>query len=318
MDSQLLPQKHHPIWISRRQFSGPLWVGKNSCLSTREIFWSTLRRDVDCFIRQCHVCKLVKAQGSNTRLYIPLRVPTVLWLDVNLDFVLGLPLTRRQKDSIMVVIILFSKIAHFVACAKTFDATCIADLYFQEIVRLHEVPKTITSDCDVKFLTHLWKTLWGKLGIKLQFSSAGHTRLTDKPKWLNEAWATYYDVSWGKTFDNGTWHLPKLSLHLIDPEIRRQERVPLKSYMDSTLLCPWNWYPNYLVPLLVLMVNNKVSKSNDFINKSRKRSLNRILNTRIMSTSKLKPHANDHFFTSQKKLTKMHISLIYRVIPTSL
>ncbi|GKF35228.1 RNA-directed DNA polymerase, partial [Tanacetum coccineum] len=43
-----------------------------------------------------------------------------------------------------------------------------------EIVKLHGVPKTLTSDQDVEFMSYLWRTLWTCLGSKLQFSSFHH------------------------------------------------------------------------------------------------------------------------------------------------
>lgn len=74
------------------------------------------------FIQKFYTCQTYKRTTQNFGLYLPLSVPVTIWEDVIIDFVMGLPRTKRGTDAIMVVVDRFSKIAHFSTCKKTFDS----------------------------------------------------------------------------------------------------------------------------------------------------------------------------------------------------
>jgi len=149
-------------------------VEKTCSMLKEHYFWPTMSSDVEHFIKRCSTCQLANDHIRPQGLYTPLSVPQGPWEHVSLDFITGLPRTQRHKDSIMVVVDRFSKMAHFVACHTTFDASQVANLYFKEIVRLHGIPRSMVSDHDKKFLSRFWLTLWRGLGTVLKFSTLCH------------------------------------------------------------------------------------------------------------------------------------------------
>ena len=68
-----------------------------------------------------------------------------------MDFVVGLPVTRKKHDSVWVVVDRLTKSAYFLPVRTDYSLDKLAKLYIKEIVRLHGIPMSIISDRDPRF-----------------------------------------------------------------------------------------------------------------------------------------------------------------------
>ncbi|KAK1616575.1 hypothetical protein QYE76_022092 [Lolium multiflorum] len=226
-------------------------------------YWPKMRRDVDRYVKRCITCNKSKSKLKPHGLYTPLPAPTTPWEDISMDFVLGLPRTKRGHDSIFVVVDRFSKMSHFIACHKSDDASHIANLFFREIVRLHGVPKTIISDRDVKFMSYFWKTLWKKLGTKLFFSTTCHPQTNGQIEVVN------------RTLSQLLRSMIKKNLKEWEECLPHVEFAYNRAVHSTTELCPFEVVygfkpitPLDLLPLPIHeRVNMEASKRADFVRK---------------------------------------------------
>ena len=167
--------------------SGHFGLNKTLELIQRFYYWPKMQTDIRKFVEGCLVCQRAKGVSTNAGLYQPLPIPNRPWECLSMDFVMGLPRTKTGYDSIYVVVDRFSKMAHFIPCKTTNDASYIVGLFFKEIVWIHGLPLSIVSDRDNKFVGHFWRTLWKKLGTNLSFSLAYHPQTDGKTEVVNRS-----------------------------------------------------------------------------------------------------------------------------------
>ncbi|KAM6574634.1 hypothetical protein CsatA_006842 [Cannabis sativa] len=85
-----------------------------------------------------------------------------------MDFVTGLPKTTKQHDAIWVVVDRYTKSAHFLPVRMTYSMDHFAELYVNEIVRLHGAPYSIVCDRDARFTSSFWESLQRAMGTRLK------------------------------------------------------------------------------------------------------------------------------------------------------
>ena len=75
-----------------------------------------MKRDVAEHVTRCVTCQMVKAEHQKLGGTLqPLDIPVWKWEHVTIDFVTGLPKTRRKNDTVWVIVDWLMKSTHFLA-----------------------------------------------------------------------------------------------------------------------------------------------------------------------------------------------------------
>lgn len=103
-----------------------------------------------------------------------------------MDFIDGLPRTRRGNDSIWMIGDRLTKSAYFIPVKPTRTASSLATTYMREIVRLHGVPSCIVCDRDPIFTSKFWAAFQEALGTKLNLSTSYHPQTEGQTERVNQ------------------------------------------------------------------------------------------------------------------------------------
>jgi Integrase zinc binding domain/RNase H-like domain found in reverse transcriptase/Integrase core domain len=157
----------------------------------RHFYWPKLKETVLEHVKHCDVCQLNKGENVlNPGLLEPIPVPDNVWEVITMEFVMGLP-RSGGKGTLLVVIDKFTKYYHLITLAHPFKASDVAQLFLDSIYRLHGLLMKIITDRDPVFTSVFWKEIMGKLGIKLNFSTAYHPQTDGQSERLNQCIENY-------------------------------------------------------------------------------------------------------------------------------
>ncbi|WVZ96404.1 hypothetical protein U9M48_042044, partial [Paspalum notatum var. saurae] len=148
--------------------------------------WPKMKDDIRQFVQSCSVCQQAKGEHVRTPgLLEPLPVPYQPWATVSLDFVEGLPQSGRF-NAILVVVDKLTKYGHFIPLAHPFTALQVAQLYMDNVYKLHGLPQQIISDRDKIFTSKLWQELFRLSDTQLIMSSSYHPQTDGQTERLNQ------------------------------------------------------------------------------------------------------------------------------------
>jgi hypothetical protein len=136
--------------------------------------WPKMKIAVKQFMQCCRVCQQAKPERILPPGKLqPLPIPLARWEMATMDFITGLP-PSRQYNCILVVVDKLTKYAHFIPIKHPYTAKIIAELFVDNIYKLHSMPLSLVSDRDPAFTSQFWQEVFRDTGTQLRMSTSHH------------------------------------------------------------------------------------------------------------------------------------------------
>ena len=160
-------------------------------LVTRNFWWPGVSREMKRYVEGCDVCQRNKnrIQAPVGKL-MPNSIPEKPWSHISADFITKLPLAQGY-DSILVVVDRLTKMAHFIPTTEKMTAGGLAQLFRDNVWKLHGLPESIISDRGPQFAAGVIRELNGMLGIDSKLSTAFHPQTDGQTERMNQELEQY-------------------------------------------------------------------------------------------------------------------------------
>jgi hypothetical protein len=157
----------------------------------RHFFWDGMKHDVHNFVVECDVCQhnkgeTIKSPSTLQLISIP---PAICW-DISMDFIVGLP-KSSNKSVIMVVVDHLSKYVHLSSLQQPFTTSIVAQLFMDQVSKLHGMPHSIVYDGNPTFTSNFWQELFKLQGTQLHLITTYHPQTDGQTRVVNKCLETY-------------------------------------------------------------------------------------------------------------------------------
>ena len=137
-------------------FTGHVGMRKTLELVDKQFHWRGLRGDTIQYVKTCPTCQMMKSDNrAKAGLLQPLEIPSRKWAHVTTDLVTDLPVSNGFT-AIIVFVDKLSKMVHLAGCKKEVTAMEYAQIFVDNVFRLHGLPEVIISDRDPRFTSKFW------------------------------------------------------------------------------------------------------------------------------------------------------------------
>ncbi|KAJ1041106.1 hypothetical protein NDA10_000258 [Ustilago hordei] len=146
----------------------------------------------------------------------PLATPDRPWGSISLDFIEGLPPSKKYDsktyDSILVIVDRLTKFAILAPTHKTVTAKQTAVLLYGHMVRLFGYPDHMVSDRGRQFISGAWKAFAEQMGAKHSLSTAYHPQTDGQTERVNQVieqylrmYCNYEQNDWANLLDTAAF-----------------------------------------------------------------------------------------------------------------
>ncbi|UTT91464.1 hypothetical protein NDA17_006076 [Ustilago hordei] len=146
----------------------------------------------------------------------PLATPDRPWGSISLDFIEGLPPSKKYDsktyDSILVIVDRLTKFAILAPTHKTVTAKQTAVLLYGHMVRLFRYPDHMVSDRGRQFISGAWKAFAEQMGVKHSLSTAYHPQTDGQTERVNQVieqylrmYCNYEQNDWANLLDTAAF-----------------------------------------------------------------------------------------------------------------